>query len=135
MTEAANQPFDSFAKSNTSVMYLHQFVYRFPEVLSRVTGDLPATMFSESNGGATVKKVDKRGGKGRKGELDKVQASIESKNKTIEFSVLVEASSRLSNSLREMKKVRRKMQKEFIEEICDGDKEKGKTCSPCFSRT
>ena len=126
MTTAANKPFDAFAKSNTSVMYLHQFVYAFPEVLSRVTGDLPATMFSESNGGAKVKKVDKRSGKGKQGDANKVQASIESKNNAIEFSVLVDTSSRLSNSLREMKKVRRKMTKDFIEDVCDGDKDEGK---------
>ena len=74
-----NKLFDSFAKSNTSVIYLHLFVYYFPEVLTRVTGDLPSNMFSESNGGSQMNVRNTNGVKGKNGNLDKVQASIASK--------------------------------------------------------
>ena len=72
MTNVADKPFDKFAKSNTSVLYLHQFIYSFLEVLSRVTGDLSDTMFSELNGGSQVKKAGKKGRGGKAGQ-DKVQ--------------------------------------------------------------
>ena len=126
MTQAADKPFDSFAKSNTSVMYLHLFVYSFPEVLTRVTGDLPSDMFSESNSGSQVKKRDKNGVKGKNTNLDRVQASIASKNNSIKFSVLADTAARLSTNLRGMKTEKRKLTKEFFDEACDGDRKVGK---------
>ena len=38
MTEVCDKPFSDFSKSNTSILYMHQFVYQFPDVLSKVTG-------------------------------------------------------------------------------------------------
>ena len=38
MTDMAEKPFSAFTKKNTSVLYMHQYVYQFPEILSRVSG-------------------------------------------------------------------------------------------------
>ena len=89
-------------------------------------GDLSSTMFSKSNGGSQVKKRDKNGVKGKNTNLDRVQASIASKNNSIEFSVLADTAARLSTNLRGMKTEKRKLTKEFIDEACDGDRKVGK---------
>ena len=54
------------------------------------------------------------------------QQTNQSKNKTIEFCVLTETCTKVSNSLRELNGVKRKLHREFIAEVCDGDKKKGK---------
>ena len=38
MTESADLPFTDFVKSNTSVLYMHQYVYQHPDILTTVTG-------------------------------------------------------------------------------------------------
>ena len=48
MTNKADKPFDDFLKKNTSVLYLYQFLYQFPNILSTVTGDLLNHLFFES---------------------------------------------------------------------------------------
>ena len=40
------KPFSDFASSN-SRLYMHEFVYQFPDVLSKVIGDLPPWAFRE----------------------------------------------------------------------------------------
>ena len=40
MTSTADKPFDEFSQKNKCVLYLHQFVYQFPNILSTVTGDI-----------------------------------------------------------------------------------------------
>ena len=52
--------------------------------------------------------------------------SIQSKNKTIEFCVLTETCTKVSNVVRELNGVKRKLHKEFIDEVCDGDRKAGK---------
>ena len=54
--------------------------------------------------------------------------SIQRKNETIEFCVLTETVANISTTVRELKTSKRKLQKEFVEDGCDGDKERAKIC-------
>ena len=36
-------PFSDFVNNNNFLLYIHAFVYRFPNVLEKITGKLPET--------------------------------------------------------------------------------------------
>ena len=38
LTEIAEKPYSDFIKKNTSLLYMHQFVYQFPDILTKVSG-------------------------------------------------------------------------------------------------
>ena len=46
--EVELQPFCKFVGGINSLLYLHEFVYQFPPVLSKVFGELPKWAFRES---------------------------------------------------------------------------------------
>ena len=43
-------PFSQFIMNNHSLLYLHEFVYQFPNIFEKMTGKLPEGCFSESIG-------------------------------------------------------------------------------------
>jgi len=52
--DTSRKPFADFIQSNTSLLYLHEFVYQYPNIFSKVTGKLPDGAFSESISTVTV---------------------------------------------------------------------------------
>ena len=46
--DTSRKPFADFILNNTSLLYLHEFVYQYPNIFSKVTGKLPDGAFSES---------------------------------------------------------------------------------------
>ena len=40
MVKVASKPFDTFANSNSSILYMHEFVCHFPNILDRITGEM-----------------------------------------------------------------------------------------------
>ena len=127
MTSAADKPFDDFSQKNTSVLYLHQYVYQFPNILSTVTGDLPDHLFFESGDSGDQSQSNRstrRGGTSRL--VEETQESVQSKNRTIEFCVLSETCTNISHAVRELNSERRKLKREFTSDICDGDRKRAR---------
>ena len=123
MTSAADKPFGDFSQKNTSVLYMHQFVYQFPNILSTVIGDLPDHLFFESGDSgdqSQSNRSSRRGGTSRLAE--ETQESVKSKNRTIEFCVLSETCTNISHNIRELNSERRKLKREFTNDICDGNR-------------
>ena len=61
-----------------------------------------------------------------KDSTEKAQESITSKNITIEFCVLSEATTNIAHNIRELRFEKRKLVKEFRADACDGDKKKAR---------
>jgi len=53
-------PFADFVQNNQSLLYLHQFVYKYPHVLDKITGSLPSQVFSESIQSKDTKRAAKK---------------------------------------------------------------------------
>ena len=47
-TDDPRLPFSNFIQNNNSLLYLHEYVYQFPHIFEKITGDLPNGAFSES---------------------------------------------------------------------------------------
>ena len=52
--------------------------------------------------------------------------SIKSKNQTFEFCLLTDTCANISNTVRELRSAKRKLEKDFIVESCGGDKRRAK---------
>ena len=90
---------------------------------------MPSHLFHKSNRNALPPK-NKDDGKisrhSRQRNAELADKSIQSKNKTIEFGVLSETCKEVLNALRELNGTKRKIYREFTDEVCDGDRTKGK---------
>lgn len=45
MTDEASKPFSDFTQNNSSILYMHEFVYSFPDILSKVSGKCSIILF------------------------------------------------------------------------------------------
>ena len=92
-------------------------------ILINHLGDLPENLFFES-GGANKNNSTKT--KKVSATQEAADKSIQTKNETIAFCVLTETVANISTTVRDLKASKRKLQKEFVEDGCDGDKERAK---------
>ena len=162
MTNAAVIPFVDFAKNSSIVMYMHEYVYMYPNILDKVSGkvtfhlycyliniiyshlcsniyffdsgDLPANLFSESNGPPPDKVTTRPKGGTKNGKRGRpvtdaeklMHESFKDRNRAVEFSVLSETASNLNERLRGMKNLKRQLVSKYTDEYCDGDKKDAK---------
>ena len=84
-----------------------------------IEGDLPENLFFESgaNGNGKLDKTTKKNGL-----QDAADRSIKNKNETIEFCVLSESCANISSALQDLRKSKRKLRSEFINDCCGGNK-------------
>ena len=87
-------------------------------------GDLPSHLFSGSGDNKSKKRERKT--KNKTSSQDDLEKSISSKNLTIEFCVLSETCSNISQHLSVLNDKKRKLKGMFIKEVCDGNKKHAK---------
>jgi len=112
-------PFSDFVDNNFSLLYIHEFVFSFPDYLVRITCDLPEDSFSESTGivsiitGASPVNVVSVSSKKRKAKKAKddddmkcksrlgqsIARTMEKKNREIEFAVLADLVGNLGDKM------------------------------------
>ena len=81
---------------------------------------MPENLFFESGGANPKHSAKAKKGSAAQEADDK---SIQTKNETIAFCVLTETVANISTTVRELKASKRKLQKEFTEDGCGGDKD------------
>ena len=90
---------------------------------------MPSHLFHESNCKTSPPKHNSDGKSSsfsRQRNAELADKSIQSKNKTIEFCVLSETCTKVSNAVTELNGTKRKLYREFTDEVCNGDKKRGK---------
>ena len=98
------KPFSDFTTVN-SLLYLHEFVYQFPDVLSKVLGELPEWAFKESlkkdNKQKHFEKEKKRRVRSNPNEaaFKHFNRSNDKKNKIVQYGMLTETSLKIETTL------------------------------------
>ena len=131
MITACVVPFENFSHNSSSMLYFHKFVYQFPGILNKITGNLASNQFSESVGGKAPPKDPKaKRGRGRpvSDPERKMQESFESRNKAIEFTLFCETSASMCKTLRELRTERRKAFSTFASHCGENNIAKARHC-------
>ena len=115
-------PFENFIQNNNSLLYLHEFVYQYPNIFSKVTEELPVGAFTESTGSESIASIS---AKKRKKQTPKSSAmegwtafnqSNEKKNIAVAYALLTKMSTDLTNSIQVQQALKRTLFQEKARE-------------------
>ena len=118
------QPFCNFVGGINSLLYLHKFVYQFPNVLSKVFGEFPKWAFRESirNANTTADTKPKPFKQEKKrwaprfnpseAALNQFNASMDKKNQRFQYGLLTDTSMKLESNLTKQRALQRELLKD-----------------------
>ena len=113
-------PFSDFTNIN-SLLYFHEFVYQFSDLLSKVFGELPPWAFYESiRGNNKPKPFDESGADWKKRKRSNPNAATEAafkhfnqsndkKNKIVQYGLLTDTSLKIENKLSNKRALKREL--------------------------
>ena len=121
-------PFADFIQNNNSLLYLHEFVYQYPNIFEKVTGELPKGVFSEGiagsgdnerSTGAPVSSSKKKtrsqlNNNNNNGWLQLTNSSA-TKNAAIEYSTLLDSSNGVTETIQQQRDRKRSLVKAAAE--------------------
>ena len=119
------KPFKNFINNVNSLLYLHEFVYQFPDVLSKVFGELPAWAFRESIRNPSGDNKPKPFEKKRRGPwsststelaFNRFNSSNEKKNHVIQYGLLTDTVLKIEKTLTEKRALKRQLLNDRAEE-------------------